>query len=368
MKPKIALARCESYDLEEVYSAVKKTVDLLGGIGRYVKPGMKVLIKPNLLTVSGPEESVTTHPEVVRAVGRLVRGAGGYVSVGDSPGGFGKNMDEIFAASGMKRIAEEEGIELVKFTTADIVEGFPIAREVRNADLVISIPKLKTHCVTVMTGAIKNTFGMVTGVHKAECHSRAPEERDLAAILVKVHSVTKPRLTIIDGIVGMEGDGPSAGRPKAMNVVVAGEDPVAVDACISRMMGIDPNGVTLIRLAHEAGLGEIDVAKMDFVGDRPEGFVAEDFLLPRTMPLKMIPQPLLKLIFGIIKFRPRIDEDVCVRCGLCKTACPVKCIEIGKDACNIDYSRCIRCLCCHEICPHKAIEIRRNILARIIWG
>lgn len=365
---KVSLVRCASYDIDDVHNAVKRSIDLLGGIEKFVRPGMKVLLKPNLLTIASPEDAIVTHPEVVRALGRLAQRAGAVVWVGDAPGGYGKNIDEIFEKSGLKHIAYEEDFELVKFTTANFVDGIPVAKQVFDADLMISIPKLKTHCVTVMTGAVKNTFGTVTGLYKAECHSRSPREKDLAKILVKVHSISRPGLTVVDGIVGMEGDGPSGGRPRAVNVVMAGEDAVAIDSCIARIMGLRPLDVAVIKTAYEALLGEADLSKIETVGDTLDSFIVKDFKLPGTMPLKMIPRPVLKLLLGLIGFKPRIDEGVCVRCELCKTACPVDCITIGKDACGIDYKKCIKCLCCHEICPEKAISIRRNFLTKLVWG
>lgn len=365
---KVALARCEDYDLDNVYNAVKKSIGFLGGIEKFVKPGMKVLLKPNLLTSRAPEDAVITHPEVVRAVGRLVQKAGAIVWVGDAPGGYGKNIDEIFEKSGLAHIASEEGFELVKFTTANFVDGIPIARQVFDADLMISIPKLKTHCVTVMTGAIKNTFGTVTGLYKAECHSRAPKEKDLAEILVKVYSISKPGLTVVDGIVGMEGDGPSGGNPKPVNVVMAGEDAVAIDSCIAKIIGLEPLDIEVTKRAYELGLGEADLSKIEVAGDSLEGFIAKDFKLPQTMPLKIIPRPVLKWLFSLVGFKPVIDADICARCGLCKTACPADCINIEDGACGIDYKRCVKCLCCHEVCPYKAISIRRNLLTKLIWG
>lgn len=365
---KVALTRCTDYSIDNVFAAVKRSIDLLGGMERYVKPGMTVLLKPNLLSARGAEDAVVTHFEVVRAVGRLVQRSGGTVLIGDAPGGYGKNIDEIFEKSGLKAMAAEEEFELVKFNTAHFIEGFPIAKQVMDADVMISIAKLKTHCVTVMTGAIKNTFGCVTGVYKAECHSRAPKEEDLAKIIVKVHSIVKPELTIVDGILGMEGDGPAGGVPRAMNVIMAGLDTVAIDACIAVMIGLKPLDVSVTKVAYEAGLGEAELGKIEIAGDKLESFIAPDFKLPQTMPLRIIPRPILKWILNMVRFRPHINERICVRCKLCKNACPVDCITIEKEACVIDYKKCIRCLCCHEVCPDKAISIKRNILTKHIWG
>jgi uncharacterized protein (DUF362 family)/Pyruvate/2-oxoacid:ferredoxin oxidoreductase delta subunit len=365
---RVSLARCSDYNSDNVSNAVKRSIDLVGGIGHYVRPGMSVLLKPNLLSARAPEEAVDTHPEVVRAIGRLVQAAGGKVKLGDSPGGYGKNIDEIFERSGMKRVAKEEGFELVRFTTSRFIHGIPIARQVLDCDSMISIPKLKTHSITVLTAAIKNTYGTVTGLYKAECHSRAPKEEDFVKIIAKVHAIATPQLNVVDGIVGMEGDGPAAGEPRQMNVVIAGEDAVAIDACIAKIIGLEPLDVLVTKVAHELGMGEADFSRMELVGDDIESFVTKDFKLPQTTPLKMIPRSVLNGLASLIRFKPYIDSKLCNRCNLCKVTCPVNAIETGEDRCEIDYHRCVRCLCCHEVCPYRAISIKRNVLTKMVWG
>ncbi|MDD5429041.1 MAG: DUF362 domain-containing protein, partial [Candidatus Omnitrophica bacterium] len=227
---KVSLVKCQDYDRDKVFDAVKRCVDLVGGIGAYVRPGTKVLIKPNLLSARTPEEGVDTHPEVVRAVVRLVKAAQGVPIIGDSPGGYGANIDEIFDKSGMRAMAKEEGAELVKFTASKSIDGIPFTRYLFDCDSVISVPKFKTHCLTVMTAGIKNMYGTVVGLHKVECHSKAPNEEDFVKIIAKVYSVAKPRLTIVDGITAMEGDGPSGGKTRQMGLLMAGADAVAIDA------------------------------------------------------------------------------------------------------------------------------------------
>ena len=192
----------------------------------------------------------------------------------------------------------------------------------------------------------------------------------------KVDNGTIAFLDIVRGEFYSTSFGPSvksldselARRTYSLNVLMAGEDAVAIDSCIARIIGVRPMDVAVIKTAYEAGMGEADLAKIEIAGESLEGFIAKDFKLPQTMILKIIPGPILKWLFALVGFKPRIDEDICVRCKLCKTACPVDCITIEEFACGIDYKKCIRCLCCHEICPHKAIAIGRNILTRLIWG
>ncbi|OGW93396.1 MAG: hypothetical protein A3K16_01615 [Omnitrophica bacterium RIFCSPLOWO2_01_FULL_45_24] len=365
---KVSIIRCPDYETANVFNAVKRAVDLIGGIDTFVKPGMKVLLKPNLLSARVPDDAVDTHPEVVRAVVRLVKGAGAVPCIGDSPGGYGKNIDEVFEKSGIKRMAEEEGVELERFTASRFVNGTPIARQIFDSDRVISIPKLKTHSVTVLTAAIKNMFGAVVGLYKAQCHSRAPKEEDFCRIIAKVYSIARPHLTIVDGIIAMEGDGPSSGAIRKMNLIMAGMDAVAIDSCLAKIMGVKPLDILVTKEAYEAKLGEADMSKIEVMGDDLDTFIAKDFKLPQTTPLKFLPRSVMNGIASLIKFKPYIDIGICRRCNLCKIACPVSCIEIEKNYCRIDYKKCVRCLCCHEVCPYRAISIKRNILTKMVWG
>lgn len=368
-RPKVAIVRCADYERPRVFDAVKRAVDLCGGMAAFVKPGMKVLVKPNILSARPPGDAVDTHPEVVRAVVRLAKEAGGSVSVGDSPGGYGKNIDEAFEASGIRKAAEEEGARLVRFSASRQVEGMPIAVAALEADRVISVPKLKTHSITVLTAAVKNTFGMVTGLHKAECHSAAPKAEDLAKILAKVYAITRPALSVVDGIVAMDGDGPSAGRVRPLGAVLAGSDAVAIDACVARIAGIEPLDVPVTKEAYARGLGEADLGRIDVVGDGLEGFVAKDFALPRTTRyLRMMPKPILESFMYFVKFKPVIDPAICKRCGLCAETCPVKAISVVSGVYKVDHRKCVKCLCCHEVCPYKAVFVKGNFLTKLVWG
>ncbi|MCX5680539.1 MAG: DUF362 domain-containing protein [Candidatus Omnitrophica bacterium] len=329
---------------------------------------MKVLLKPNLLSARLPEDGVDTHPEVVRAVIRLVKAAGGEVKIGDSPGGYHKDVFEVFEKSGMKKIAEDEGAELVRFTSSKFVEGFPIARQIFDCDAMISIPKLKTHIVTVITAAIKNTYGTVTGLYKAECHSKAPREEDFARIVAKIHSISRPHLNILDAIVAMEGDGPSSGILRNMGIVMASTDAVAMDSCIAKLIGLEPLDVLVTKEAYAMGLGEADLSKIEITGDDIKTFDVSNFKLPQTLPIKYIPRGIANSIASLVKFRPAIDRSVCRRCNLCKVTCPVSAIGSDDKGYYIDYAKCVGCMCCHEVCPYRAIGVKRNILTKMVWG
>jgi Pyruvate/2-oxoacid:ferredoxin oxidoreductase delta subunit len=153
-----------------------------------------------------------------------------------------------------------------------------------------------------------------------------------------------------------------------MNVVMAGEDGVAIDACIAKIIGLQPLDVLVTKVAHEVGMGEADLSRVEIVGDALDGFIIKDFKLPQTTPLKMIPRSVLNSLASLIRFKPYIDSRICNRCNLCKVTCPVNAIETGEKRCEIDYQRCVRCLCCHEVCPYRAISIKRNMLTKMVWG
>lgn len=367
-KAAVSVVRCPDYERGRVFAAVKRSIDLVGGISKFVKPGTRVLIKPNLLSPRPPEDGVDTNPEVVRALVKLVKDLGAVPLIGDSPGGYGNNIGEIFKVSGMKAVADEEGAELVKFNSSKFIDGIPITRHLFDCDSFISVPKLKTHCITVLTAALKNTFGTVTGLYKAECHSRAPKEEDFAKIIARIHSIAKPRLTVVDGVVAMEGDGPSSGALRKLNLIMAGEDAVAIDSCIARIIGLSPLDILVTKEAYEMGLGEADLSRIEILGDSIEDFILKDFKLPQTTPLKILPKTILNSIAALVKFKPVIERDLCRKCNLCRVSCPVDAIMADKDFCRINYQTCVRCLCCHEVCPYRAVSIKRNILTKLIWG
>ena len=211
-------------------------------------------------------------------------------------------------------------------------------------------------------------FGSVVGLYKAECHSRAPKEEDFSRIIARVYSITKPHLTIVDGIIAMEGDGPSSGVIRKMDLIMAGEDAVAIDSCLAKIMGLVPLDILITMEAYKAKLGEADLSKIEVSGDPLDAFVAKDFKLPQTTPLKYLPKSVMDCVASLIRFKPYIDNEACRRCNLCKLTCPVHCIEIEKRYCLIDYKKCVKCLCCHEVCPYRAISIKRNILTKMVWG
>ena len=373
----VAAVRCASYDRAEVQEAVNRGLGLLGGAKAFVQPGERILLKPNLLSGRAPERAVTTHPSVFQTVATAFQTAGATLLYGDSPG-FG-NPQTAAQRAGLLEVAQELGVELADFTHGEIVsfpEGrqnkqFTIARGVLNADGIVSLPKLKSHGLTRMTGAIKNQFGCIPGTLKAEFHARLPRVDLFSQMLVDLNRFLKPRLFIMDGIVAMEGNGPQNGTPRPMNVLLFSRDPVAIDAAVCRLIELDPKLVLPIQYGIEFGLGAYE--NIEYLGDSIESFVCEDFIVNRrALSTTEGPGRASRIARRFVVPRPFIRAAKCTQCGTCVSVCPVdpKAVEfrsVGRTAPPVhDYQRCIRCYCCQELCPEGAIEVATPLLGRLI--
>ena len=373
----VAAVRCASYDRAEVQEAVNRGLGLLGGAKAFVQPGERILLKPNLLSGRAPERAVTTHPSVFQTVATAFQTAGATLLYGDSPG-FG-NPQTAAQRAGLLEVAQELGVELADFTRGEIVsfpEGrqnkqFTIARGVLNADGIVSLPKLKSHGLTRMTGAIKNQFGCIPGTLKAEFHARLPRVDLFSQMLVDLNRFLKPRLFIMDGIVAMEGNGPQNGTPRPMNVLLFSRDPVAIDAAVCRLIELDPKLVLPIQYGIEFGLGAYE--NIEYLGDSIESFVCEDFIVNRrALSTTEGPGRASRIARRFVVPRPFIRAAKCTQCGTCVSVCPVdpKAVEfrsVGRTAPPVhDYQRCIRCYCCQELCPEGAIEVATPLLGRLI--
>lgn len=367
-KSKVSLIHCSSYEPHKVYDAVRKAVDLLGGISSIIKPGNRVLIKPNLLSAKPPESGIDTHPEVVRAAIRLAKEAGGIVEVGDSPGGSVKKMADVYTASGIGKVCEEENVRIAGFDKVKIIRGIPMAAAPLEADVFISLPKFKTHSLMILTAGIKNVFGVVPGLFKTECHKLAPHPAAFAKLLVDIYGYARPHLSILDGIVGMEGDGPAGGGIlREINLIAASTDAVSLDAVLSRIIGVEPSDIPTTREACRRGLGNGRIEDIDVVGGNLEQFIQPGFKLPKTTLYHRLPNSLMQFLSLFLRVKPDVRRDLCKNCGICVKGCPVGAISsTEKDGIEFDYGKCILCLCCHEFCPENAIFIKENTIARLI--
>ena len=369
MDPTVFLAACETYDSAEVDAAVRRCLDHFGGASALVKPGMRVLVKPNLLMPQRPESATTTHPSVVIAVARAFAQAGALVTVAESAGGpYNAALQHLlYRVCGMDPLAGIPGVTLSTDTSVrdtvmpagKAVQSLPIIAPALDADYVVSVAKMKTHGFAYFTGAVKNMFGVVPGLSKAAMHAKFPDPARFAAMLVDLCERIRPGFSIVDGVVGMEGMGPSAGSPKKAGVLVASLNPYAADLACARIMGFAPEKIPVHAEAVTRDLVPGSPEELTWSGDALERF--ETFFRPAANKLpgdrmRALPRPVRAWIHRRFSPYPAILPD-CIGCGKCAEICPRHTIEIRDGKAAIDYANCIKCYCCHEICPIHTIDL-----------
>lgn len=376
MKSKVVIVKCDSYDQEEVNSAIKRGIEYLGGADCFARQNERILLKPNVLWGTDPSQCVVTHPSVFKAVALLLRESGARLFYGDSPGGIQPAIGALKKA-GFHQIAEELGIAQGEFDRGSIV-SFPegisskilyIAEAVLSSDGVVSLPKLKTHGLTRMTGAVKNQYGCVPGMTKGEYHARFPEIYEFSQLLVDITSFVKARLYVMDAVYAMEGNGPQSGDPKKIGAILLSTDPVAIDSVACRIIDLDPSFVPPLKIGAQCGLGHTLDEQIELIGDPIESFIDKSFRVVRSAPVKVPNTRLLRELKRHFSPRPVIDSKSCTGCRRCEQVCPVnpKAVAVrGKGKVpTFDYRQCIRCFCCHEMCPSRAIHIRTPLLKKI---
>jgi len=378
----IAVSRCDDYELEEVSVATKRCLSLIGNIETIVRPGMKVLLKLNLLSASlGPERAVNTHPAVIRTLVDIFQNDYGCeVCIGDSCGSLRTgSTDKGFRVTQIDKIAEDTGAIIVNFdkdealditnNNAAILKEFKIAKTVKSVDVVVNVPKLKTHGLTRYTGAIKNMFGSVPANGKKNVHLLAPKNRSMAQALVDVFEMVQPQITVMDAVIGMEGNGPNAGDPRKVGLIIAGFDGVALDAVASTIIGFDPMKVPIIKYAHERKLGTAIMNNINIVGEDICKVTVSDFKKPSSsaqdFASNYIPDFLLAKMFdNSCSSVSSIYEPNCTRCYECIRNCPAKAMSAPDGRVIVDEDKCIGCFCCDEVCNYKAIVMKRTFLGR----
>lgn len=377
MTPTVDLRAVASYEPEAVFVAIRKAINAVWeNRPEYADlTGKRVVIKPNLLKANSPDDAVTTHPEVVAATAAVLMERGATVLLAESPGGpyTEPYLRSVYRACGMEAAANRTGFLLNYDTEKSLVDNpkgvrlkqIEVIQAVLDAGLVVNIPKLKTHGMMMVTAAVKNLFGVVPGLSKIDYHFRIRDVEHFAEQLVDIADFVSPTLSIIDGITGMDGNGPSAGEVTHPGVLIVSDSVFAADTAAVRLTGLDRHVLPTIEAAKNRGLPGASFEDLRFTGDPPESFRIEPYRLPDSSSLVVtggiLPSFLEIPLRNRLTPKPAVIQNLCVQCGICKKHCPAKCIELSPYP-TFDYKACIRCFCCHELCPKRAIEIRTNRL------
>ncbi|MEE8417480.1 MAG: DUF362 domain-containing protein [candidate division Zixibacteria bacterium] len=362
----------DSYDPEKLSSALEVLLSPLGGLKRFVKPGMTVLINPNLLSARTPDTAVTTHPELVAAVVSACQETGANVLIGDSPGGVEKGLKRVWDNTGMSNVSTTTGARLVGFESGNVQEKsiedrrYYLSRYAFDVDLIISLPKLKTHVLTNYTGAVKNCYGFIPGLRKADYHKRYPDARSFSSVVVDVFSLVKPGLFIMDGGLAMEGDGPASGDTRWLGYLFASADGVAMDSSVASILGVGKKKIWPTEIASARGLGCSDLSTIDRRGPAFNKGIIPDFKMPSNAYMNYIPFFAVKMLEPYLWVRPAIDHASCTMCNVCLDNCPQHVIFEKDGRLEFEYDNCIKCMCCHEMCPHKSVFLEKSRLARLI--
>jgi uncharacterized protein (DUF362 family) len=352
---KVAVVKCNSYKQNEVDEAVEKALSL---IDFKFRDNMKVLIKPNVVGCFPKKQiATTTHPSIIEAICKILKKNDCKIFIGDSP--F-TNPELSFRASGIDKVAkkygkliifEQDKLVKIRDKKAKVLKSFEISKNVRDADLIINIPKLKTHSLTKYTGAVKNLYGIIPGGLKQRLHNKAHGDKKFSDILVDIYQNIKPGLTIMDGVIGMEGEGPTSGDAKKVGLILASKNGIALDIAVTKMIGINPKSIYAIKECLKRKL--YPNFKFQIIGEK---FKKIEFKLPGSHS-KSRTKKLLKMLF---REKPIIcDTKKCIRCGLCMKHCPGKAIGMNPFP-VVERGKCIRCFCCIEICPQDAMMLKQN--------
>ncbi len=384
MENEVYIVKCPDY--EHIEEKLSDLMTMMGGIDALVRPGEKIVLKVNLLSPRRPETAVTTHPAVVAAVAKMIKGAGANPLIADSPGGFNHNQKTLlrfYEACGLSSALEGLDVELnldtthrtISYPEGRFIKRFEIITPVVEADCVFNLCKLKTHAFMHMTGAVKNSFGVIPGLLKAGYHAKLREKEHFANMLLDLSEYVSPRISIMDAIMAMEGEGPGAsGVPRQVGLLLASRNPLALDVVAGEIIGLRPEDNPVLMEAEKRGLYPTRIEDIRLSGAEVSDLRVPDYLLPRTIFdgtgfgslswWQKILSPLFKTGMSV---RPLVKRDECTACGTCRDACPVGAIRVLSESyAFIDEKKCVRCYCCHEMCPNKAIQLHESLLFRLV--
>ena len=377
---KVIVKRCEEYNLDIIKQKISESLDALGGINSLIKPNDRVFIKCNCLGPFSPEQAITTHPIFLKAVIELVKEITPDITVGDNPAV--KDLVFTMKKNGIYQVIQDEGVKIlnnkdlvtIKNPSYKVYNEFEVSKGMVDTDVFINLPKLKTHSLAYITCAQKNLFGFVYGLNKSGWHIKASNPLEFGEAINDLYGAIldtfkeKSFINICDGIIGLEGEGPSTGgHPKKGNVILSSLDAVSLDRVAINVMGLDYSKSFITNIASKRGYGVGDIEKIEIIGDE---IVNNHFLAPKDS-LSNVGLRFLKFkpLRNIFLEHPTIDHSKCIKCGECTKICPPKTMQIKKgEYPHLTKSKCIRCWCCSEVCPQNAIsKTKRPFLGKIIF-
>lgn len=379
MDAKVSIVPCDEYTLEKAIAALTCVLEPLGGLS-WVKQGMKIVIKANLVMKKSPAAAATTHPILIEALAKMLTEKGASVVIGDSPGGIYTlpYLSLIYNATGMTALEnKKKGIFLNRnfevgeavYPDGAVLKSFQYTKFLDEADAIINFCKLKTHGMMAYSGACKNLFGAIPGTRKPEYHYHYPKHEDFANILVDLVEYFKPTLHIADAVYGMEGNGPTAGTPRFIGALLASKNPHALDVAGAHIMGLQAKDVPTLSAAVKRGLAPDSVSNLQIYGK------LEDFIVPdyKTVDARKITQIrshgkiVNKTLETLLNHKPVLKHpEKCIGCRECFKTCPAKAIEMVDKRPVINKKTCIRCFCCQEFCPVGALGVHRSVIARVL--
>ena len=373
---KVSIVRARNYDYAEICAAVEKGIELIGGLEKMVPPGSKVFVKINHLSPPSPaEKGIVTHPVFVQAVLDLLKKIGADITVGDD---IEAGSGDGFQVSGFRQMCQKAGVRLINLREAGFVETacnghllekVYLSTTALDADVIINLAKLKTHSLVVLTGGVKNMYGTIPIGLRRKYHGEYVKSEDFSLMLTDLFSAVRPQLTIMDGVVAMEGEGPAGGKLRRAGVILASEDTVALDAVATKIIGLNPMDIHTTRYCHERGLGVGDLDNIEVVGERVGNVIVRDFKPPAAASaaiVGMVPRFLSRFLLDQLSIRPEVVEQNCTACAECENTCPVAAISVSGETAEINRGICIQCMCCHEVCRYDAIVPRRTITGNTV--
>ncbi len=386
---KVSVVKCKDYNKKELKAVLHKCMKNIGGLGKYIRPDDKVLIKPNLLLAAQPEKGVTTHPVFLEALIELLSSFTdrSRIIIADSPGAGipynTENLEKVYKTTGILQMAERIGCILNFDTTyksyslkeGNIIKQVDVIKPYFEADKIINVPKFKTHDLMSLTGAVKNMFGLIPGFEKIGHHLRFTQLDNFAEMLLDIALNLKPTINIMDGILGIEGDGPGmSGTLREIGIVMASRNAISMDALSAHFVRLDSQLFPLLKIAQKNGMQEAYLENIEIIGDVKKDFKISNFVLPKgigrkdLISNKFINTYLMPWVRNSLNPYPYVINKKCTLCGTCQKVCPYNAINIRKDKVQFDYNKCLRCFCCSELCPEGAINIKYSWIGNLLFN